>query len=72
MSRNDKIKLLVIGKNAKSECCKKPKIDSYVLCQHECVNDFWNFVDMVNELGGLTTMEAKKGSDASTQMCFTT
>jgi hypothetical protein len=31
MSRTDKMKLLVIGKNAKSECFKKPKMDSYVL-----------------------------------------
>ena len=40
MSRTDKMKLLVIGKNAKPECFNKPTMDSYVLCSQECVNDF--------------------------------
>ena len=36
------------------------------------MNDFWNFKEMANELGGGTKMEAKKGSDASSQTCCTT
>jgi len=36
------------------------------------MNDFRNFKEMANELGSGTTMEAQKGSDASSQMCCTT